>query len=328
MKKTIEVPKFLVFEETIKFASTLKDLPEEGTYIFDFKKADKIDPFSLLYLSSELQFCRHRREKADFRAKNFSHLTYQSHMGFFKAFGLNHGKSPGEARGSQSYLPITLLNAREIRNDAAEMKVNPGEILEGLSKELTQVLTQTKEGDLYDMLVYSLREMLRNVVEHSRCIEFGLCAQYWPSMNRVSLAILDRGIGIKKSLSNNPNLNLQSDEDALKIAIEPGVSGKVFKGQKRRPRGDWVNSGFGLYMTSNICRNGGSFFIASGTKGLYLSEKKSRFLDTPINGTALNLTLDTAKISGLKETLADLREKAGSHRKASPSSLGLTKSFK
>lgn len=119
-------------------------------------------------------------------------------MGFFKAFGLNHGKSPGEARGSQSYLPITLLNAREIRNDAAEMKVNPGEILEGLSKELTQVLTQTKEGDLYDMLVYSLREMLRNVVEHSRCIEFGLCAQYWPSMNRVSLAILDRGIGIKK----------------------------------------------------------------------------------------------------------------------------------
>lgn len=328
MKKTIEVPKFLVFEETIKFASTLKDLPEEGTFIFDFSKADKIDPFSLLYLSSELQFCRHERKNADFRAKNFSHLSYQAHMGFFKAFGLNHGKSPGEAKGSQSYLPITLLNARQIRDDAREMRVNPGEILEDLSKDLTKVLTQTEEGDLFDMLVYSMREMLRNVVEHSHCIEFGLCAQYWPTMNKVSIAILDRGIGIKESLSNNPNLDLQSDEEALKEAIEPGVSGKVYKGQKRKPKGDWVNSGFGLYMTSNICRNGGSFFIASGTKGLYLSEKKSRFLDTPINGTALNLTLDTTKITGLNETLADLREKAGSHRKASLSSLGLTKSIK
>ena len=327
-KKIIKVPRFLIFEETIQFARIIRELPNSGTFIFDFEDADKIDPFSLLYLSSELQRCRSGRKSADFFAKNFTHLSYAAHMGFFKAFGLEHGKRPGEAKGSSTYIPIQIIDVLKIKSDAKDLMVNPGELLENMSKELCKVLTQTDSGSLFDLLVYSLREILRNVIEHSNCHQFGFCAQYWPSLNRVSLAILDRGIGIKNSLATNPTLNINSDEKALMEAIKPGVSGKVYKGQKRKPKGEWANSGFGLYMTSNICRNGGTFFIASGSKGLYMSENKYRYLDTPLNGTAVNLTLDTSRLTNLNDMLAELRDKASTDKIASISSLGLSKSFK
>ena len=157
-------------------------------------------------------------------------------MGFFQAFGLDHGKMPGEANGNSRYIPIRILDAKQIRQDAREQLINPAELLETHSEHMSKVLTQTDSGDLYEVIVYCMREILRNVIEHSQCDRFGFCAQYLPSLDRVSLAILDRGIGIKKALENNPNLNLQSDKDAVLEAIKPGVSGKIYKGKKENQR--------------------------------------------------------------------------------------------
>ena len=328
-RKKIEIPSRLTFQNSIDFVRHLRALKPHKELEFDFSKLVMIDPFSLLLVSSEIQRCRSRLEESSFTATNFEHCTYPAHMGFFQAFGMKYGKMPGEAKGSSTYIPINIYNTRNIKEDARELMVNPAELLESKAKEISNVLTRKESGDLNEVLTYCLREIFRNVIEHSHAEQFGFCAQYRPSLNRVSFSIIDRGIGLKESLSDNPTLELNNDEEAIRAALKPATSGKVYKGQKRKPKGEWANSGYGLFMTSNICRRGGGFFVASGNVGYYVSENKERVLETPFRGTALNLALDTNRIDRLQTMLREIDDSGiKSKSKPSKSSMGLMNSKK
>lgn len=287
-------------------------LPEpEGctTLIFDFKKSSLIEPFAMLMISSEISRYRHKYEDIEFKCSNFRHMTYAGHMGFFKSFGLDFGKSPGEANGSSRYVPLTIYNTSEIEKSAASKGIEIGDEVEEISRQLSFTLCHTDEGALFDTLSYSIREIMRNVVEHSHAERFGICAQYWPSKNKAEVAIFDRGIGIKSSLSHNPHIDASDDKRALNYALMPAVSGKAFKGSRVKQKGHWANSGFGLYMTNRICRNGGTFFICSGDTGMLLTKKSDakRYFSTNLNGTAVRLVLKTDQLSSLKDALDNYR---------------------
>jgi len=321
----VTVPSSLTIPPTIEFANALLSLPTADEYVFDFSQVKFLPPFPLLYLSSEIQRCRAKHPELPFKAINIDHCTYEANMGFFRAFGMDYGKKPGEAKGSPNYLPIEIYNVAKIRQEAWKQLMPPPEFLEKKAAEITKVLTQTNRGVLYDVVVYCMREILRNVFEHSQATSFGLCAQYWPSRKRVSLAILDRGIGIKKSLSANPYLNLTTDESALEYSIQPGISGTAFEGADIDGNDTWANSGYGLYMTSNLCKESGNFFIASGGKGLYISKTIRQLIDIPFEGTALNLTLDLNNRANLSQMLEGYRKMINQNVKIkpSPSSEGL-----
>lgn len=313
MSKTIEiqVPKDLIFENTIEFVKDFSKNNEEAIYIFDFENSRRIDPFSLLYLSSELLEFKIKNKTSSFFARNYQHLSYHAHMGFFKSFGLPFGKEPGEAEGSSTYYPIETFNIFDIKQSQYDLGLeHPGEVLDQYALNMSNILTQGKSEVVNDVLRYSIREILRNIVEHSSAENFSLCAQYLPSLKKVNFAVLDKGVGLKATLSNNPKLKLNTDLDALKWSLKPGVSGKVYPGQKRKPKdnGLWTNSGFGLYMTSRICKLGGSFFISSGNSGLLITEKQERTLNLETHGTAVYLTINLEKIYDLQEMLSEFRE--------------------
>ncbi|WP_242929044.1 hypothetical protein [Pontibacter vulgaris] len=303
--KIIRVPQHLYFEDTINFVNSFSSIREEKNYVFDFKETSIFDPFSLLYVSHELEVFKAENPTSNFYARNFSHLTYAAHMGFFKSFGLDFGKEPGEAVGSNSYWPIEVLYVNEIKERAQDFMVNPGEVLEQYAESISLILTQSKSKIVTDVLRYSMREIFRNIVEHSECEKFSFCAQYLPSQDKVHFAVLDRGIGLKKSLSNNPKLVLDDHLDAIEWSLQPGVSGKVYPGQKKKPKGEWANSGYGLFMTSSICRMGGSFFISTGDKGLFITEKQKRVMNLETHGTAVYLSINLNQIYELSKMLYD-----------------------
>lgn len=112
----------------------------------------------------------------------------------FKLFGLNHGNKPGEAKGSNTYLPITRLDVEDIKEQAS-FGTAAGAIIEENTHRLAHILTRTDTGPSYDTIQYSLQEILRNTVEHSRSDEVWYCAQYLPTTKVVELAIIDRGLG-------------------------------------------------------------------------------------------------------------------------------------
>lgn len=261
----------------------------------------------MAYVANEMK--RFRQSKAEFRfvALNYKNHSYPAHMGFFQAFGLNHGNAPGEAPGSSTYIPLTLLDVADIEQEAVRRFLNPGDVIEEKAAQIAQLLIRQAEGNLIDTLTFSIREIMRNVVEHSGSGVIEYCGQYWPTQNMVEVAILDVGEGVRYGLRNNPDLNITCDRDALHLALLPGVSGKMYRGVKRRSNDAWQNSGFGLYMTSRICRAGGSFFIASNNAGILLDNAGKHDRQTSYQGTALRLRFNTSALTNYDEMLARFR---------------------
>ncbi|MGH1486503.1 MAG: hypothetical protein ACRBCI_09805 [Cellvibrionaceae bacterium] len=155
----IPVPRRLTLETTVQFACHLRDAPESESYILDFSSVGRIEPFALLFLSSELQRFTSKKNAKEFGAANFEHCSYAGHMGFFKSFGLDFGKGAGEARGSGTYIPITIYDAQLIRQAAADNYEEVGVFIERQAEEMSSILTRSDSGDLFDTLTYSIREM-------------------------------------------------------------------------------------------------------------------------------------------------------------------------
>lgn len=303
----VYVPQNLSLKNSLNFCNRLWELDHDDEYLFDFGRLGHVEPFTMAYVANEIKRFANSKPSSRFMAKNYEEKSYPAHMGFFKAFGLDFGNEPGQASGSSTYLPLTILDVSEIEKQAARTFSHVGDVIERKSSEIAKILTRQSTGDLVDTLTFSIREIMRNVVEHSESEIIEYCAQYWPTKSLVEVAILDTGHGIKYGLSTNPYLEINDERDALHLSLLPGVSGKMYKGVKKRKYDDWQNSGFGLYMTSRICRNGGDFFVASNNKSIILDARSKNDMECNYKGVALRMRIDTSKIKDYSEVLEKYR---------------------
>jgi hypothetical protein len=308
-KNRIVVPSTFDLETALAFSITLAELGESDGFVFDFGRTGRIEPFAMLLVSSEIISLKKRFRHVEVECINHRHMAYAGHMGFFKAFNMDFGNEPGQAKGSNTHIPLTIFDCENIVREAARKGIEVGDEVEEESKRISSILCGEDSGDVFDTLAYSVREIMRNVVEHSQATRLGICAQHWPSQNKVEVAILDRGIGLKRSLAVNPHLDVSDDKTAINYALMPAVSGKAFKGTRVKQHGPWANSGFGLYMTNRICRNGGTFFVASGDTGMLLTKGQGkRYFSCDFSGTAVRMVLRTDQISNLRDALAIYRK--------------------
>jgi len=307
---TVKIPSTLTLSTALQLSLDLARIEGARTITAEFGGEGSIEPFAMLMISSELQRAAVRNNVEAFHCKNHERMTYAAHMGFFNAFGYQEGpKKPGDRNGSSRHLPVNILNCEELRREAASEGTEVGDVVESKARHLARMLCGADSGDLFDTLSYSIREIIRNVVEHSESTQVGICAQYWPTKSKVEVAIIDRGVGLRSTLQRNPHLDVNNDRSAVNYALMPAVSGRAYKGS-RQQRGPWANSGFGLYMTSRICRNGGNFFIASGGAGMMLTKAKDgkSYFPCSYEGTAVRLVIKTDQIGSLSESLKRYRE--------------------
>lgn len=307
--REVRVPTSLDLSNALKLSLELAAIEDATSIRADFSGVGLVEPFAMLMVSSELQRTAARNRVTKFECANHERMTYAAHMGFFEAFGYETKRSPGKKDGNSRHLPVNVFDCDALRDEAYEGHTEVGNVVEAKSKHLAAMLCGTDVGDVAETLAYSLREIMRNVVEHSESKQLGICAQYWPSKHKVEVAIVDRGVGLRKTLSRNPHLDVNNDKSAVNYALMPAVSGKAYRGA-RKQRGPWANSGFGLYMTSRICRNGGSFFIASGDTGMLLTKAKEgkSYMPCSYEGTAVRLVIRTDQIKSLSESLKRYRE--------------------
>jgi len=233
MKYTLLIPPDLSLGNSIKFCNDMLSVDVSNGIVFDFKWMRYIDPFSLVYVSSQIEKFTSLRPEVEFNVVNYHNKSYAGHMGFFQAFGVDFGNAPGAASGSSSYIPITVVKVDNIKERSDRENKKIGDIVESDAHDFAVMLVRNGDEELIETLTYSLREVIRNVVEHSESKIIKFCAQFWPTKGKVELIILDEGIGIKESLSNNPFLQLDSDREAIQLSLMPGVSGKMFKGVRK-----------------------------------------------------------------------------------------------
>lgn len=301
---TIELPNFyasysLNFLNAIQ--NRLNNAKSSEEIYFDFSKVTNFEPFSMLIIGHAIRNCF---KHYDCKFSNVDTSVNKPHcyggaMSFFKYIDPSclYGEEVGH-QGGEAHIPIRLINIENIKNEY-QHKTYFQEGIKEKAKELARILSPNQD-ELRQLLGYCITEIIRNAPEHGKTNNVWICAQKWagkgPHKFDAQIAILDDGIGIFNSINKNEaHRNFITDNKAtLKYVLKPGIS-EAFDPQGGKMLKDWDNSGYGLYMISQICKEiGGEFCIAS--LGNYLKIDKQgneTYGETNINGTAIELQLPT-----------------------------------
>ncbi|CUH62332.1 hypothetical protein TG4357_00020 [Thalassovita gelatinovora] len=303
----IDFPRKTDLESLFKFSIELDYYTQHDRIIIDMPEKSFCGPFAMLLIATKIShlISRHPNTKVVFN--NWESHGYLSHMGFFSMCGFDHGKQVGEAWGSRNYVPISQLTRGSLIERDVDKYEEMQDLLQRRVDRVAEIIAHDTEKNrvLLDVLSYSLREVFRNVFEHGETDSLYYCAQYWPKSGKVEFSVSDFGVGVCRGLGTNPNFRFKSDKEAIEYALLPGVSGRT---HQRRVSSNWFNSGYGLYMTSRLARNGGNFTIASGQDAIQLTPKTKTNFIASFPGTILRVNLDTSKIGDVQSRLSEFRE--------------------
>jgi hypothetical protein len=302
----IDVPKVDTLQDLFAFSRRLTELPETDHYEFDFSGVDFASPAWMILVGNALRRFRSARPAARRTAREYRHLDYAAHAGFFRYFGIKFGRPTGLVATTERFVPLTERATSDIEAKAIAGFRHHGDVIQEEADQLAYVLTQSQAGPVVDTLAYSIREIVRNVVEHSGASHYTFAAQYWPGRHTAEIVVSDPGIGLVASLSSRHQIDDESA--AIRLAIAPGISSKA---PRRSSAYDhWANSGYGLFMTQQLCSSGGFFGLASGSKAHIWTTREETVIDTDIAGTTVVMQLNTDALGALNDRLRDLREKA------------------
>lgn len=304
---TVQFPAKADLQAIFRFAKDIDYYAMHDKLTIEFADETFFSPFALLFIAAKIKSFRTKHPGVVIEFKNYQKHYYASHMGFFRMCGFDRGREVGTTAGGDNFIPITCLERSSFYETPTDRFEELPDLIQRHADKIALVIArdQTTNTDMFDALSYAIREVMRNVFEHSKADSLYYCAQFWPKSSKVEFAIVDFGIGIRKGLAENPNFRFNNDKEAIEYCLLPSVSGKT---HLPRRSSTWFNSGYGLYMTNRLARHGGNFVLASGMRGIHFSRKNKTNLNTSFSGTALRFNFDVNEIGNVRERLDQFRK--------------------
>lgn len=141
--------------------------------------------------------------------------------------------------------------------DCAIIEVFDTDNIYSVYKDIVKALDLHPDIELsvLQSLSYCMYEILDNVLTHSskKC---GTVIVHFDKQNMiVKILVADDGVGIRRSLSENPKYNDISIGQALKLCVENSVT-------------DGKGMGFGLYSTMRLINNAGASLVIRSENGM------------------------------------------------------------
>jgi len=224
-------------------------------------------------------------------------VSYLKNLGFFEMLGLKGvGRKLKNTRSTSQYmtihkLPLGLHNATEGNLHAAAIAEKAAIVL-SRNKQSTAKCS-TDECLLYR---YIYRELIRNVLDHSRAKQAYIYGQRYNN-DTAQIAIVDNGIGMYQSLARKYPW-VKNDLDALALSIEPGVSSSDVD--------TTANSGFGLYVLTRLAGMYGFAALGSGRSQIYINEDNGRYQTEKSSFAGTYVGLEITKIVNVAKVLDDI----------------------
>lgn len=298
----INIPSSLDLNHSLKLCEELENVKENTDYTYDYCNMGTIEPFGMLIVGSKI---RKINENSKHNEINFENKMYAANMGYFHSVCKKYGKSPRNLRGNADFMPIKKIDIKDSYREAFDKNIDIYKFIEEeIATKLARVLTR-KEHGIEKGLVYCITEVLRNIYDHSQSKELWYAGQYWPSKDLIEIAILDEGVGISETLKRNKKLEVSDKYDALNLSTMPGISKRI---GKSKGYDIYSNSGFGLYMLKNICKEIGSFVICSNNSCINIDNKGIKKISTSFKGTAIRIRIKASRISEIGDIMTKSRE--------------------
>lgn len=321
----VQVPDARDWAAAVGFSVDLQGYGAAKEIAFDFASVTFATPGWMLLMAKTLRHFRAQHPTIKCRAigrNSTAAIRYAAHAGFFDAFGVKWGQSSGAAASTEAFLPITNVQISELTANAPAY-AHHGEILQDEAERLASVLTRSSisSSEAVETLAYAIREITRNVVEHSGADHYRFAAQWWPTSGHAEIAIEDDGKGLAASFRESGRHIVADDAEALKLAVTPGVTSAFVS---KHSTDEWANSGFGLYMTRGLCGQNGRFTLTSNSATLVAEGGAERIVASYVPGTLVVLRLNVIG-ERLSNRLAALRSAAPSLKPSRASLVGRMK---
>ncbi len=172
---------------------------------------------------------------------------YLKRMGLFDILNIESGIEITEHEPAGRFIPL-----KQITNS------------ENLTEFITEVVPLLHLSPIHtEPIRYILSELMRNVFEHAESkIGVIMCAQYYKKSNTIRIGIVDRGVGILKTISALHRA--RTDLEAIKLALTPGITGTT-----KRVGGTDYNAGAGLFFIKSIATVNKDFFVIYSGNSMY-----------------------------------------------------------
>ena len=296
MKNIISIRQLLSINDVIDRVKMMNEFAASDDLAFDFSSLQYVKTLPAALFARELRLLIKLRLAKGLKTYSTGHdddksaaLGYLAFIGFFDFIGLHDlgrkVRATAEVAGRYPYLAITKYNYQRFKV-AAEYDPYRTEY-DYIEEEARKIAGLMKTTDVRNLFFgYAVREILRNAYEHSGSADFYAMGQSWPD-GGLELVVMDNGNGILRTLKNKyPKLS--SERDAIRAAMQPGVSGADFTGKN-----PYNNSGFGLYVLSEFAKKYGSITIVSGSDLISQTATDERCEKVSDDGTLVGIRIDT-----------------------------------
>ncbi len=253
----------------------------------DLRDVSFIDPYGMVGLLEIGELCMLEDvKKTVLLPRSAEVLRYLERMDFFPHAKRHFTLEPAHAPSPDSRAPDSdvLLEITPIER-ANDIHSIVGKVEERAQAILAKHLRY--DGKAINSFIVALSEICQNIIEHSENKGFvGIQKYRYPSLGRniVKIAVMDAGVGFRKSLSSR--FKLRNDLDAIEKALLHGASRHADEGR-----------GHGLAAVRRfVTQWDGKISIRSGTARAALVPKWSRGREqernlTPFPGTQINIIL-------------------------------------
>lgn len=286
--------KNMKYNDMIKVTNECKNCEEEIN--FDFNELQFIEPAGAVVFLSYIEYLQELNKSVSFTPLSEpmnKAISYGCSMGIFQQLGLID--SQVYQQGSTYIAPKKVhLNQIEVKEE---------EFFDVFSSDLTSRIMPNIESDdnKYRLFQYVIREIIRNVFDHSESETFRYSVQMYPKNNLIEVAISDLGVGLKETVPfdiEDRYLKKTTDRDAIHKAMEPGVSN--YSNHPYAPE-DYKNSGYGLTLIRKIVEKcDGKLSIATGESSLTFSNKTNENYDEcNVKGTIIRIKIDSQKLENI-----------------------------
>lgn len=246
-----------ITEDTFEhFLSSPKELE-----VIDLKGMTFIDPYGMVGILEIGELYRSEGEKKTlYLPESEEVIRYLERMDFFKFAGKYFTLEPSEPKISGKYLRSSytdvLLEITPIEK-SDDIHFIVGRVKDRAQSILTSHLNYDESA--INGFIVALSEVCQNIIEHSETTGYvGIQKYHFQNINKnvVKIAVMDIGIGFKKSLSER--FKIRNDFDAIDKALLHGASRYADEGR-----------GHGLAAVRRfVNRWNGKLSIRSGTAKL------------------------------------------------------------
>jgi hypothetical protein len=310
MKTTIVLPDPLSFQQLRKWSEDLWRPSNELEIRIDFQNVRFLTAFAMMLIVQYLEDYKKKFPASIIIIQNHEHLGIARRMGFWASIndivigGQRKEETDPFPQADEIFLPITKIITSDFKKPFGRDLIAINEAVDREAESLAKTLTHFGSGYIFDSIQYAMREIIRNVFEHSGASCLRYCATFYVKTKRVEMIIADNGMGIYYSLIGNKTFKSIQERDALHFACLPGISGNEKAMKERNTGNPWSNSGYGLFMTSRMCRDHGDFTIISSNHALVLKpDGKTDFRIKNTTGTLIRLHLDLNRSGSFRRDL-------------------------